>query len=109
MKKYLPILVLILGSLLVHFAAVWGAGGSLLVVLRALVCFTFGVSMAVHRHGRQYTWLKKVIVAFVVFFVMVWQMGVIVFPELAGVFETLGLTDFGFSLIYIYCGWIFFD
>ncbi len=113
MKKYLmPILTVIIGGLVIHlFATYLNFPGveTFLVLLRAAVYFFFGVTMSWIKHGRQYTWLRKVIITIIVFFIIAWQLDYVVFPQLASVFTFLGLTDFGFSLVYIYCGWAFFD
>ena len=52
---------------------------------------------------------KKVIVSFVMIFFLVWDLGYIMIPELKAVFDNLGIIGYIVYLIYIYCGWSFFD
>ncbi|MDD6466942.1 MAG: hypothetical protein PUF50_02035 [Erysipelotrichaceae bacterium] len=113
MKKYgIPILIIILGSLLVHLANTYlnfSGANTICTLLRVIVVFSFGMSLCQRRRRNQNAWVKKLLIAFFVFFMMCWELGYFIFPELKYLLNFLGLTTFGFNLIYVYCGWAFFD
>ena len=84
-------------------------GNALIIVLRAVLLFGFGLSLNISKKRRYETWLRKVIISFVFIFFLVWDLGYIMIPELKRFFDYLGLTGYIVYLIYIYCGWSFFD
>ena len=113
MKKYgLPLLIIIVGSFLTQLAnrfLNFTGAYEICTVLRVMVVFAFGMSLCQRKRRNQNTWVKKLIIAFFVFFLMCWEMGYFVFPGIKGIVNFLGLASFGFDLLYIYCGWAFFD
>ncbi|MBR5796345.1 MAG: hypothetical protein IKY26_09395 [Erysipelotrichaceae bacterium] len=113
MKKYgLPLLIIIVGSFLVqlisNFLNFTGAN-EICTVLRVMVVFSFGLSLCQKKRRNQNNWVKKLVIAFFVFFLMCWEMGYFVFPGIKSILNFLNLTSFGYNLLYVYCGWAFFD
>jgi len=110
MKKYgLPLLIIIVGSLLWNLTYSYLGAGLICTLIRVCTVFGFGVSLAQFRKRSQNGWVKKLIIAFFVFFLVCWELGYLTFPQLRSVIDFLGLTSFGFNLLYVYCGWSFFD
>ena len=113
MKKYgLPIAVALVGALIVRLVEgffTFNGAGTLVVLLKDSVLFAFGVSLCQKKRRKNESWFKKLILAFVVFFFVCWELGYVVFPALKTVFNFLGVRGFVVSLVYIYCGWAFFD
>ncbi len=112
-KKYLlPIAILLCLSLGIRWLSplLNGAvGDAIIIILRAFLLFAFGLSLNATKRRRYETWVRKVIVSFVMIFFLVWELGYIMIPELKAVFANLGVTGYIVYLIYIYCGWSFFD
>ena len=113
MKKYgIPILVVILGSI-VHGIATdildFASAAAICTIIKVAVIFGFGVSLGPQQFKSQKGWGKKVLISVLIFFLICWELGYFAFPSLRYLMNFLGLTTFGFSLIYVYCGWIFFD
>ena len=42
-------------------------------------------------------------------FFLLWALGYIVFPQLKSIFNFLGIQGFVIYMVYVYCGWAFFD
>ena len=112
-RKYLlPIALLLCLSLGIRWLAPFltgSVGSAIITILRACILFGFGLSLNFAKHKRYETWVRKVIVSFVFIFFLVWDMGFIMLPELWTVFDSLGISGYIVYLIYIYCGWSFFD
>jgi len=113
MKKYgLPILVIIVGSIVYSLATeylTFNGASTVCTFIRIAIIFGFGVSLCQKRRSNQKDWIKKLVISFFVFFLICWELGYFAFPELRSLMKFLGLTTFGFNLIYVYCGWAFFD
>lgn len=84
-------------------------GEAIIIILRAVLLFCFGLSLNLGKRKKYETWLRKVIISFVFIFFLVWDLGYIMIPELKMIFNYLGLYGYIVYLIYIYCGWSFFD
>ena len=84
-------------------------GEAIIIILRAVLLFCFGLSLNIAKRKRYETWVRKVLISFVFIFFLVWDLGYIMIPELKTVFNYLGLYGYIVYLIYIYCGWSFFD
>ena len=112
-KKYLLPLALILA---LAMGIYWSKpllkgeiGNALIILIRSGLLFGFGLSLNVGKKRRYETWLRKVIISFVFIFFLIWDLGYIMIPELKAVFNSLGINGYIVYLIYIYCGWSFFD
>ncbi|MDD6004893.1 MAG: hypothetical protein ACI4P1_02400 [Erysipelotrichaceae bacterium] len=111
-KYFLPIAVLLGLSLGVRWLdpLLNGTlGEAIIIILRAVLLFCFGLSLNIAKRKRYETWVRKVLISFVFIFFLVWDLGYIMIPELKTVFNYLGLYGYIVYLIYIYCGWSFFD
>ncbi len=84
-------------------------GEAIIIILRACLLFMFGLSLNVAKKRRYETWVRKVIISFVFIFFLVWDLGYIMIPELKTAFNYIGLYGYIVYLVYIYCGWSFFD
>lgn len=84
-------------------------GEAIIIILRAILLFCFGLSLNIGKRKKYETWVRKVIISFVFIFFLVWDLGFIMIPELKTIFNYLGLYGYIVYLIYIYCGWSFFD
>ncbi|MBR3151829.1 MAG: hypothetical protein IKF46_07615 [Erysipelotrichaceae bacterium] len=80
-----------------------------LTVLRCILLFWFGLTLNTGKRKRHETWLRKVIISFVMIFFLVWELGYIMIPELKNAFDLIGISGAVVYLVYIYCGWSFFD
>ena len=111
-KYFLPIAVLLGLSLGVRWLdpLLNGTlGEAIIIILRAVLLFCFGLSLNIAKRKRYETWVRKVLISFVFIFFLVWDLGYIMIPELKTVFNYLCLYGYIVYLIYIYCGWSFFD
>lgn len=111
-KYFLPIAILLCLSLGLRWLAPLLSGDigeMFIIILRAGLLFAFGLSLNVSKRRRYETWIRKVIISFVMIFFLVWELGLIMIPELKNIFDTLGFSGYIVYLIYIYCGWSFFD
>lgn len=111
-KYFLPIAVLLGLSLGVRWLdpLLNGTlGEAIIIILRAVLLFCFGLSLNIAKRKRYETWVRKVLISFVFIFFLVWDLGYIMIPELKTIFNYLGLYGYIVYLIYIYCGWSFFD
>ena len=112
-RRYiLPLLLLLalsLGLRWLSLVLTGSLGQALLIILRAVLLFSFGISLNIAKRRRYESWLKKVIVSFVFIFFLVWDLGYVMIPELKTIFDWLGLNGYIVYLIYIYCGYVFFD
>lgn len=111
-KRYaIPLAVLVIAGIVCRLLNTYLSGEMRTVIVTtaiALSCFSFGVSLNPYRKNRR-TWVKKLIVAFVVLLLILWELGVIVFPQLTTVMNFLGISGFVRYLLYVFCGWTFFS
>ena len=112
-RRYiLPLLLLLALSLGLRWLGLiltGDVGNALLIILRAVLLFSFGMSLNIAKRRRYESWVKKVIVSFVFIFFLVWDLGYVMIPELKTIFDLMGLSGYIVYLIYIYCGYVFFD
>lgn len=111
-KYFLPLGVLLLLSLGIRWLDPLlngGFGNFVITVLRAGLLFSFGLCMNVGKRRKNETWVRKVLISFIFIFFLVWELGYVMIPELKNIFDFLGLYGYIVYLVYIYCGWSFFD
>jgi uncharacterized membrane protein YGL010W len=111
MKKYTaPIAIIMTLALLVRFleTVFYGHMSFVVTIIRAMLLFYFGIVLSKSRRRSQ-TWVKKVVVIFIFALLIVVEMGVFEMPDVYRLMETLGIYGNIIYLIYIYCGYLFFD
>ena len=112
-RRYgLPVLIMVISGLLVRLFNTYLPGSirSLIVTITMPVAlFAFGMALHVHKKRRDESWFKKLVICFVLLFFLLWDLGYIVFPQLKAVFDFLGIQGFVIAMVYVYCGWAFFD
>ena len=81
----------------------------LFIILNASLLFAFGMHLNIYKRSKNQAWFKKLVISFFLIFFLVWQLDYIMIPELKGIFNMLGINGSIISLVYIYCGWAFFD
>ena len=112
-KRYgLPLLIILLIGISMSVLSsllTGGLGIAVLKILRCCLLFLFGLSLDLKKHRRNQSWLKKLIIAFFLIFFLIWDLGYVMLPELKQVFNFLGIYGYIIYLIYIYCGYAFFD
>lgn len=112
-RRYgLPFLIMIGGGLLVRLLRQFLFGSlvsAVVIVTIAIVLFSFGLSLNGHKKRRDESWFKKLIISFVFLFFIMWNLGYVVFPSLHSFFSFLGIEGFVIYMVYVYCGWAFFD
>lgn len=111
-KYFLPLGILLLLSLGVRWLdpILNGAlGEAFIIILRSALLFSFGLSLNIGKRRKYESWFRKVIISFIYIFFLVWELGFVMIPQLKNVFDYLGLYGYIVYLIYLYCGWSFFD
>ena len=111
-KKLLPLAVILLTALSLRWLTLPLSGQAAflaLTLLRCVLLFCFGLVLNNGRRKRSETWPRKVIISLVMVFFLVWELGYITLPQLKNSFSLIGISETVIGLIYIYCGWSFFD
>lgn len=111
MKKYAsPIITMIVTGWLSRLEGMFltGSARSLIVTFTiAMGFFALGICLQPRRKNR--TWVQKLVVSFVFLFFVLWELGYLSIPFLSNVLDTLGYQHFVIYMIYVFCGWLFFD
>jgi hypothetical protein len=110
-RRYgIPIAILIGGGWLIRIIG-WIFSGNTATTLRivatALVLFFFGMNLYFHKRNR--TWLKKVIVSFVLLFFILYELGTFALPLLVNIMYYGAIEGVIIKMVYVYLGWLFFD
>ena len=111
-KYFLPLGVLLLLSVGVRWIdpLLNGSfGDAIVTILRAGLLFSFGLCLNYGKRRKNETWVRKVIISFMFIFFLVWELGYVMIPELKNIFDFLGIYGYIVYLVYVYCGWSFFD
>ncbi|MPM46294.1 hypothetical protein SDC9_92992 [bioreactor metagenome] len=107
-NKYgLPLLIVIIGGWLIRLLNQYLNNGVILTVIIALLLFAFGISIQPKR--RYKTWLKKLLIAFIFIYLILFDLGYFRFRFLVQVFDWLAIEQLEFNLLYLFLGWLFFD
>ena len=114
---FLPLLIIIIGTLFYRLVSGFGSilfipSSFLLVLIKAITCFAFGMAIKTHKRKRSSEWVGKLIISFVMFFYILLSLGYLNgFGELIHILNILGLTSetLAIPLIYVLCGYLFFD
>lgn len=113
----LPLLIIIIGTLLYRLVSNFNMilfipASLVLTLIKAFTCFSFGMALKTHKRKRSGEWVGKLIISFVMFFYICLSLGYLDgFGDLIRVLNMLGLTHqtMAVPLIYILCGYLFFD
>ncbi len=110
MKYLTPVLVIVIGGWLVRLENMFLHGSAqhlLSVCTLAFALFGFGISLQTRRNNK--TWVKKLIVSFVFLFFLLLDLGYLNLPLVSGILYYLAADGIFYKLIYVLCGWLFFD
>jgi len=109
-KYGLPLLIIIVGGWLIKLTDIFvanSAKGIVMVIITAIFLFAFGMSLQPKR--RYKTWLKKLIIAFVFSYLILFNLGYFHWSLVVKIFDILAINQLADYLIYIFLGWLFFD
>ena len=112
-RRYgIPFLIMIVSGLIVRLFNLYlpvSIRSTLVTIAIAVSLFAFGLSLHIHKKRRDESWFKKLVISFFLMFFLLWDLGYIVFPQLKSIFNCLGIQGFVIYMVYVYCGWAFFD
>jgi hypothetical protein len=112
-RRYgLPILIILLTGISLNTLGIilsGDIGSKIIIILRCVLMFVFGLNMYVGRKKRNQSWIKKLVISFFLIFFLVWDLGFVMIPELKTIFNFLGIKSYVIYLVYIYCGYAFYD
>ena len=112
-RRYgLPVLLILLTGISLNMLGVilyGNIGNDIMTILRCALLFAFGLSMFTGRKKRNQSWIKKLLISFFLIFFLVWDLGYVMIPELKSVFNFLGIRGYVIYLVYIFCGYAFYD
>jgi len=106
-KYILPLIIIIIGSWALDLVAVYLKNDVITIIIKALLMFSFGIAIQTKR--RYKTWLKKLLIAFVVAYLIIYQLGYFHITLISELFNLLAIDSLAISLLYVYLGWLFFD
>lgn len=107
----IPIAIMIGGGWLLRLIRYLFTGSTehtLVIIATAILLFSFGMNLSQHKK-RNHTWIKKVLVSFLFLFLLLWDLGYFILPQIKAVMNFLAIEGVVISMLYIYCGWTFFD
>jgi len=112
-RRYgLPLLIILLTGISLNtlgYILSGNIGTKIIIILRCALMFTFGLSIFMGRKKRNQSWIKKLVISFFLIFFLVWDLGYVMIPELKTIFNFLGIKGYVIYLVYIYCGYAFYD
>ena len=112
MKRYgYPLGIVIFGGWLIRILQAILESSAEIIIIKiviAVICFGFGLSLNPVRKRKQ-TWIKKLLVAFVLIFFLLLDLGYLSIPQLQTILHLLAIEGVVVYLIYVFCGWTFFD
>lgn len=110
-SKYgLPLLIIIVGGWLIKLIDIFVTNGIkniVIVIVTAIFLFAFGMSLQPKR--RYKTWVKKLIIAFIFSYLILFNLGYFHLSLIVKLFDLLAINQLADYLIYIFLGWLFFD
>ena len=111
MKKYgYPCLLIFAAGILMKIENMFIKGSShhfFATLTMALAFFGLGVLLQPKRKNK--TWVKKLVVSFLFFFLILFDFGALKVPFVEKLFSFVGIYQFSLYLLYVYLGWLFFD
>jgi len=110
-KWLMPLIVLLALSLIIMVIDSFVVGiynKVLTTILTAALLFVFGMFLG-NRKKRRQTWLRKLIISFVLLLIVGKQLNWIEFNLLWNILNDIGINAVILNSAIIYCGWAFFD
>lgn len=111
-KKYiLPLLaILLLSIFLNYFSKILEPNFTFLVIIiRCFLLLLIGFIFSNAKYHKKQNWLPKVLFSIVILIFLFNELNFIEIPGLLEIFNYLGIKGFLVYLIYIYCGYCFFQ
>lgn len=112
-KRYgLPMLIMIVLGIGINILQSFLHGEIGNIIIKITICallFSFGLVLNNRKRSRNESWFKKIVISFFLIFFLVWDLGYIMIPQLKSFFNLLGINGLIIYLVYICCGWSFFD
>ncbi|MBE6113444.1 MAG: hypothetical protein E7191_00010 [Erysipelotrichaceae bacterium] len=113
-KFGLPVCIIIIGTVMYRVVGSFGFAFKSVVMelIKAFTFFSFGMALNTYKKKRSSAWIGKLIISFVMFFYVFYSLGYITgFGNLVNVLNMLGLLHsvMAIPLVYILCGFLFFD
>ena len=107
-----PVGILVVSGLLVRLEQIFLSGSlenTICSVTLIAGAFAFGISLNRQRRRRNESWLKKILISFLLVYFLLLELGVVVLPSIAEVFEMIGISGTLKMLMVVYLGYSFFD
>lgn len=113
-KFGLPMMIIIVGTILYRIIGEFGFAykGVVLELIKAFTFFAFGMALNTYKKKRSSAWVGKLIISFVMFFYIFYSLGYLGgFGSLIHFLNIVGLLHpvMAIPLIYVLCGFLFFD
>ena len=114
MKKFFdyygyPLLTLLISGFIYAFVTIAVPTEQEFVILtffKACICFAFGLSIYQLKKSKE--WVKKLIVSLVFVYLMLYDMGYNIIPQITYTLKSFYISGFILNLIYVFLGWTFF-
>ena len=94
-----PLVVLIVTGLLVRLQQIFLSGqleSTLCSMTLVLGAFAFGISLNRNRRRRNESWLKKIVISFLLVYFLLMELGIGLIPAISEFFTTIGISGGGF-------------
>ena len=108
----LPFVILIVSGFLVRLEQIFLSGTFETTICSAtliLGAFAFGISLNRQRRRRNESWLKKIVISFLLVYFLLMDLGVVLVPSIAEFFQMIGISGSLVNLLVVYLGYCFFD
>ncbi len=80
----------------------------LVIIIISLLFFVLGLCLN-QTKKRNHTWIKKVLISFILLFFIITQIGYYIFPEIHSILNFFAIDGFVYYMIYVLCGYEFFS
>jgi hypothetical protein len=108
----LPFVILIVTGLLVRLEQIFLSGTvetTICSVTMILGAFAFGISLNRQRRRRNESWLKKIVISFLLVYFLLMDLGIVLLPSIMEFFQMIGISGSLLNLLIVYLGYCFFD
>ena len=107
-----PLVMLIVTGLLIRFEQIFLSGqmeSTLCSITFVLGAFAFGISLNRNRRRRNESWLKKIVISFLLVYFLLMDLGIGLIPAISDFFTMIGISGSMLRLFIVYLGYSFFD